>query len=152
MRHHPHTHDSKPMTDTTTLNFEKEGMVSVWYSTATYCEIPDSYFAEDEQGRDQWARNFQIGDYNADNMETNGTDAGTMLIIDAVGPCSYSESYAEAVIHKIHKLGDQQVSWIILLFDFEYRAKKTKVFQDEFVHYVGAFPYDEHADSLIDTP
>ncbi|MEH6577860.1 MAG: immunity 22 family protein [Amphritea sp.] len=132
------------------MNFEKEGVVSVWYSTVPYLEIPDSYFEEDENGLDQWARNFQIGQYDAELLETNGTDSGTIAIIDAIGPCSYSCSYGEAVIHKINKIGDQQASWIILLFDYEYRPKKTKIHQDEYVKFVGAFPYDMVADSLIE--
>ena len=97
------------MTTATAINFEKEGVVSVWYSTATYLEIPDSYFEEDENGLDQWARNFQIGQYDAELLETNGTDSGTMAIIDAIGPCSYSNSYGEAVIHKINKMGRHSV-------------------------------------------
>lgn len=131
-------------------NFEKEGIVSVWYSTASYDQIPDSYFEEDEAGLDQWARNFMIAAYDPENMETNGAESGTLPILDVIGPCSYSHSYGEAVKHKIEKMSDTKISWLILLFDYEYRPKKSKIFEDEFVKFVGAYPYSMTADSIIE--
>ncbi len=130
------------------MNFEKEGIVSVWYSTTDYSSIPDSYFEEDEQGLDRWAKNFEISEYDPENLETNGKDRGTAAVLDIIGPCSWSYSYGDAVIKKIEKLGDKQISWLILLFDFEYRAKKTHIFEDEYVHFVGCFPYDMEAGNL----
>jgi len=130
------------------MNFEKEGVVSVWYSTTDYSRIPDSYFEEDEQGLDRWAKNFEISEYDPENLETNGKDRGTAAVLDIIGPCSWSYSYGDAVIKKIEKLGDKQISWLILLFDFEYRAKKTHIFEDEYVHFVGCFPYDMEAGNL----
>ncbi|BBB25994.1 immunity 22 family protein [Amphritea japonica] len=130
------------------MNFEKEGIVSVWYSTADYASIPDSYFEEDEQGLDQWAKNYQIISYDPENMETNGCETGCAPTKDIIGPCSWSGSYGEAVIKKIEKIGDKKISWLILLFDFEYRAKKTHIFQDEYVNFVGCFPFDIDANQL----
>ncbi|WP_428033595.1 immunity 22 family protein [Amphritea sp.] len=130
------------------MNFAKEGIVSVWYSTTDYASIPDSYFEEDEQGLDRWAKNFEISEYDSENLETNGVDTGKTAVLDIIGPCSWSYSYGDAVIKKIEKLGDTQISWLILLFDFEYRAKKTHIFEDEYVHFVGCFPYDMDAGNL----
>lgn len=130
------------------MNFEKEGIVSVWYSTADYASIPDSYFEEDEQGLDQWAKNYQITRYDPENMETNGCETGCTPIKEIIAPCSWSGSYGTSVIKKIEKLGDKKISWLILLFDFEYRAKKTHIFQDEYVNFVGCFPFDIDADQL----
>lgn len=130
------------------MNFAKEGIVSVWYSTTDYSSIPDSYFEEDEEGLDRWAKNFEISEYDSENLETNGVDTGKAAVLDIIGPCSWSYSYGDAVIKKIEKLGDTQISWLILLFDFEYRAKKTHIFEDEYVHFVGCFPYDMDAGNL----
>ncbi len=138
------------MTTSESQNFEKEGVVSVWYSTTPYVTIPDSYFDEDDNGLCQWAHNFKIADYNHDNMETNGAEQGVVSIDKAVGECSFSRSYSEKVKRKINKLGDKEVTWVILLFDFEYRAKKTRIDQDQYVQFVGAFPYDMAQDSVFD--
>lgn len=138
------------MTTQTRFNFEKEGVVSAWYSTTNFADIPDSYFDEDENGLDQWAHNFLIAQYDTENMETNGSDSGTLPTIDVIAPCSYSYSYAEGVIKKIEKLGDTRISWLILLFDYEYRPKKSKIFEDQYVKFVGAFPYQMEAGSIVE--
>ena len=131
-------------------SFEKGGKVSVWCSTVSYDTIPDSYFEEDDQGLDAWARNFTINEYDHENMETNGVASGTSLVKNIIEDCSYSSAYGEGVVHKINKMGHQQVSWIILLFDFEYRNKITKIHEDEYVQYVGSFVYDMDSISLAE--
>ena len=131
-------------------SYEKGGKVSVWCSTVSYDTIPDSYFEEDDQGLDAWARNFTINEYDHENMETNGVASGTSLVKNIIEDCSYSSAYGEGVVHKINKMGHQQVSWIILLFDFEYRNKITKIHEDEYVQYVGSFVYDMDSISLAE--
>ncbi|HCH31315.1 MAG TPA: hypothetical protein DE045_00045 [Oceanospirillaceae bacterium] len=131
-------------------SFEKHGKVSVWCSTLSYDTIPDSYFAEDEQGQDAWARNFNINQYDHENMETNGVASGTALVKRIIEECSYSSGYGDGVIHKINKMGHSEVSWIILLFDFEYRNKITKIHEDDYVQYVGSFVYDMDAITLAE--
>jgi len=138
-------------TESATLpSFEKYGKVSVWCSTISYDTIPDSYFEEDDNGIEAWARNFSITQYDHENMETNGVASGTALVKSIIEDCSYSSAYGEGIIHKINKMGHQQVSWIILLFDFEYRNKITKIHEDEYVQYVGSFVYDMDSISLAE--
>lgn len=138
------------MTDQGVFEFEKEGKVSVWFSTVPYNTIPDSYFEEDENGLGPWAHHFKISSYDPEDMETNGADLGTVKPEKAIGECSYSQSYVDLVVHKINKMGYSDVTWVILVFDFEYRPKKTKVYKDEYVHFVGSYPYDESADCVIE--
>jgi hypothetical protein len=83
-------------------------------------------------------------------METNGVASGTALVKSIIKDCSYSSAYGEGVIHKINKMGHAQVSWIILLFDFEYRNKLTKIHEDDFLQYVGSFVYDMDSTSLAE--
>lgn len=138
------------MSDNVGMDFEKEGIVSVWFSTVPYADIPGSYFDEDEQGLCAWAHNFKIGPYNHDTLETNGTNSGMISVTKAVGECSYSSSYVDAVVKKINKMGADKLTWVILLFDFEYRVKKTKVYEDKYVQYVGAYAYDMNAHNVIE--
>jgi len=138
-------------TDNTELpSFEKFDKVSVWCSTTSYDTIPDSYFEEDDNGIEAWARNFAITEYDHENMETNGVASGTALVKSIIEDCSYSSAYGEGIIHKINKMGHDQVSWIILLFDFEYRNKLTKIHEDEYVQYVGSFMYNMDAITLAE--
>ena len=138
-------------TDNTELpSFEKFDKVSVWCSTTSYDTIPDSYFEEDDNGIEAWARNFAITQYDHENMETNGVASGTALVKSIIEDCSYSSAYGEGIIHKINKMGHDQVSWIILLFDFEYRNKLTKIHEDEYVQYVGSFMYNMDAITLAE--
>jgi hypothetical protein len=131
-------------------SFEKHGKVSVWCSTLSYDTIPDSYFEEDDQGLDAWAQNFNISQYDHENMETNGVASGTALVKRIIEDCSYSSGYGDGIIHKINKMGHSEVSWIILLFDFEYRNKITKIHEDDYVQYVGSFVYDMDAITLAE--
>ncbi|MDC9719098.1 MAG: immunity 22 family protein [Gammaproteobacteria bacterium] len=137
--------DSTPLS-----SFEKHGKVSVWCSSISYDTIPDSYFEENDDGLDAWARNFNISQYDHENMETNGVASGTASVKSIVEDCSYSSGYGEGVIHKINKMGHLEISWLILLFDFEYRNKITKIHEDEYVQYVGSFVYDMDAISLAE--
>jgi hypothetical protein len=142
---------STTSSDNTTLpSFEKFDKVSVWCSTTSYDTIPDSYFEEDDNGIEAWARNFAITEYDHENMETNGVASGTALVKSIIEDCSYSSAYGEGIIHKISKMGHTQVSWIILLFDFEYRNKLTKIHEDEYVQYVGSFMYNMDAITLAE--
>lgn len=138
------------MSEQKPLNFEKNGSVSVWYSTVPFLEIPDSYFEVDEKGLTPWAHNFQIAGYNEEHMETNGRETGTLSARQIAGECSFSSSFADDVAHKIKKMGDEQITWMVLVYDFEYRPKKTKVYKDDIVNYVGSFPYRDDADSLYE--
>ena len=136
--------------DNDSFDFEKEGQVSVWFSDHPYQDVPDSYFDEDEQGLCAWANNFKLGVYDHDCLETNGAQSGNIAIDVAVGQCSYSRSYVDKVVHKITKMGSEKVTWVILLFDYEYRPKKTKIYKDEYVKFVGAYPYDSSAGNLFE--
>ena len=131
------------------FKFEKEGLVSVWFSTYPYNEVPDSYFDEDEQGLCAWAKHFKMDVYDHECLETNGAQSGEIAIEVAVGECSYSRSFVDKVVAKVNKMGQENVTWVILLFDYEYRPKKSKVYQDEYVKFVGAFPYDLTSPSMF---
>ncbi len=128
----------------------KEGQVSVWFSAHPYADIHESYFDEDEQGLCEWARHFQMGPYDGECLETNGAEDGDMAVDVAVGQCSYSRSFVDKVVHKINKMGADKITWIILLFDYEYRPKKTRIYEDAYVKFVGAYPYDLEAESLFE--
>jgi hypothetical protein len=131
--------------------FDKEGMVSVWVSQVPYADIPDDYFDEREKGHiplNEWAGNFKFNTFNSDNIEINGAYDGTVTIKRAAGECSYSTSYIDALVAKAKKLDLVNITWIILLFDFEYYPKKTGVSKDQYVNFIGSYPYNSDADNL----
>lgn len=132
------------------MNFEKEGVVSVWFSTVDFSTVPEAYFEADGEWPDQWSRGFKITQYDEELQELNGCESGTESAEALLAPCSYSASYADAVSKKIIKLGHDKICWLVLMFDFEYRAKKTQCFNDDYMQFAGAFPYSLTADSIID--
>ena len=135
--------------------FAKKNKVSIWASQFPYGDIPDEYFEEtfsknNTRATNQWSNNFQMRYFRPEDMETNGTQQGTINIKQAAGECSFSSSYIEALISKAKKKKMLEVTWIILLFEYEYSAKISGVESDEYMTLLGAFNYDDDADSLFE--
>lgn len=130
------------------MSFEKVGRVSLWYSTTAYDAIPDSYFDEDEQGLCAWAHHYQTGQYDHDNLETNGAESGLVSAHRAIGECSYSADFADEAAAAIKALGAEKVSWVILLFDFDYQLPNGVAAADKYVEFVGSFAYRAKAESV----
>jgi hypothetical protein len=83
-------------------------------------------------------------------METNGAHEGTINIKQAVGECSFSSSFIEVLMSKAKKKKLNEITWIILLFEYEYSAKISGIESDDYVTLVGAFDYDDDAESLFE--
>lgn len=83
-------------------------------------------------------------------METNGAETGTVKIKEAAGQCSFSTSYIETLMSKAKKLKVEDITWIILLFEFEYSPKVSGVEKDQYTTFLGAFNYDDEADNLYE--
>ena len=135
---------------TSQFEFAKHGKVSVWYSTQPYDQVPEAYFQANEDGHELWAQNFNMTDVDLENIETNGVEQGVGAVMDIIAPCSYSSGYGPLVEHKIIKMGDASIAWVILLFDYEYRPKKTKIYKDDVLNFVGAYNYDMDDESLLE--
>ena len=136
----------------TEFEFSKESKVSVWFSTQPYDQVPEAYFAANEAGHEQWMSNYHITDVDVENLELNGVETGLGDIMEILAPCSYSSGYASLVEHKIKKMGENKIAWILLIFDYEYRPKKTKIYKDETMFFVGSYPYDMDDVSLVEVP
>lgn len=132
------------------FEFAKHGKVSAWFSTTPYDQVPEAYFAENEAGIEHWAANFSITDLDTENLELNGVEQGTAAPMRIIAPCSYSSGYGPLVEHKIKKMGHEQIAWLVLVFDYEYRPKKTKVYKDDTLFFVGAYNYDMDDATLTD--
>jgi hypothetical protein len=135
--------------------YTKKYKVSIWASKHPYQEIPDDYFEErfsknNTRASNQWSDNFKIRYFNPELMETNGSVEGLISIEKAVGECSFSSSYIQVLMSKAKKKEMLQVSWVILLFESEYSAKLSSVASDQYVTLLGAFDYDDDADSVFE--
>ena len=138
-----------------TFLFNKKSKVSIWASNQPYAEIPEDYFEEtffknNTRAKNSWSKNFKIRYFKPEDMETNGSQQGLIDIKQAAGECSFSTSFIEPLLSKAKKKDLLRVSWIILLFEYEYSAKATDVESDDYVTLLGAFNYDDDADSLIE--
>ena len=135
--------------------FTKKNKVSIWASKHPYADIPEEYFEEhfsknNTRASNTWSSNFKMRYFRPEDMETNGSHDGTISIKQAAGECSFSTSFIEALMSKAKKKNLEDVTWIILLFEYEYSAKVSGIEQDEYVTLLGAFNYDDDADSLIE--
>lgn len=144
----------KPKTKDTHI-FTKKGKVSVWVSQHPYKDIPDEYFEEafsknNTRAKNTWSKNYKLAYFNPDNMETNGAQSGVVDIEKAAGECSFSSSFMSVLLSKARKKKTQEITWIILLFDYEYSVKISEVSKDTHTLFLGAFDYEYGADSLYE--
>lgn len=135
--------------------FSKKNKVSIWASQHPYADIPEEYFEEsfsknNTRAKNTWSDNFKIRYFRPEDMETNGSQDGVINIKQAAGECSFSSSFIETLMSKANKKNMLEVTWLILLFEYEYSAKATGVESDDYVTLLGAFNYDDDADSLYE--
>ena len=83
-------------------------------------------------------------------METNGAQTGTISIERAAGECSFSSSFIKPLLSKARKNHIEDITWLILLYEHEYSAKLSDVNSDDYTLFLGAFSYDDDADSLYE--
>ncbi len=136
-------------------DFSKKNKVSVWVSKFPYADIPDDYFEENfsrnnTRATNTWSDNFKLSYFNPDNMETNGAQTGTVSTRQAAGECSFSCSFIDVLMSKARKKKLEEITWIILLFEYEYSPKLSGVEQDNYTTFLGAFTYDDEADNVFE--
>ena len=133
-----------------TFDFSKKNKVSVWVSQFPYADIPDEYFEEQFNAKktratNTWSKNFRMKNFDPENLETNGAHEGTVELIKAAGECSFSSSYIEKLNSKAKKKKIEKITWIVLLFEYEYSVKQSSVGKDQYLTFLGAFDYDDSA-------
>ncbi len=131
--------------------FQKKHKVSVWASTHPYADIPDEYFEEtffknDTRAKNQWSNNFNMRYFLPEYLETNGAMQGSIAIDKAIGACSYSDSFIENLMSKAKKKKLTDVTWVVLLYEYEYSVKVSGVEKDDYLTLLGAFTYDAEED------
>ncbi len=127
--------------------FQKKNKVSVWASTHPYADIPDEYFEEsfsknNTRATNQWSKNFNMRYFSPELLETNGAMKGTLGIREAVNACSYADSFIENLMSKANKKKLINITWVVLLYEYEYSSKVSNIFKDEYLTMLGAFTYD----------
>ncbi|MBV1908783.1 MAG: immunity 22 family protein [Kangiellaceae bacterium] len=137
------------------LLFFKKNKVSVWVSTHPYTDIPEEYFEEifsknNTRARNTWSDNFKMRYFRPEDMETNGSTEGTVSVKQAAGECSFSSSFIEPLMSKAKKKDLLEITWIVLVYEYEYSAKLSSVESDEYLTLLGAFSYDDDADSVYE--
>lgn len=146
---------SKQLKSSSGFDFTKKYKVSVWISDHPYADIPDAYFEEtfsknNTRATNNWSTNYQIRFFRPELMETNGAQTGKISIERAAGECSFSSSFIQPLLSKARKKQIGEITWIILLFEYEYSAKLSNVDKDQYTQFVGAFTYDDDAESLYE--
>ncbi len=130
-----------------TFDFTKKGKVSIWVSEVPYKDIPDEYFEETysrnkSRATNQWTQNFRMKYFAPEFLETNGAQVGTVSLQTAVSECSCSSSFMAPLLSKAKKRKVSEITWVVLLFDYEYSMSIGTVGKDQYLKFVGAFDYD----------
>jgi len=127
--------------------FQKKNKVSVWVSTHPYADIPDAYFEEtyfknNTRATNQWSENFKMRYFMPEYLETNGAMQGTINIEQAIDACSYADSFLPNLMSKAKKKKVSDVTWVVLLYEYEYSTGVSGIAKDEYLTLLGAFDYD----------
>ena len=133
------------------LLFKKKNKVSIWVSQHPYADIPDAYFEErfsknNTRARNTWSDNFNMRYFSPDHLETNGAMTGIVNIEKVVSECSYADSFIKNLISKAQKKKLLDITWVVLLYEFEYSARISGVEKDDYLTLLGAFNYDAEED------
>lgn len=141
----------KQKTSTVVQDFNKKGKVSVWVSDVPYADIPDEYFEEsysrnNTRATNQWTKNFKMKFFDPKMLETNGAEVETISLELAVKACSCSNSFLQPLLSKARKRKVAEITWVVLLFNYEYSMNLSGVGKDEYLKFVGAFDFDIDAD------
>ncbi|MBY4676645.1 immunity 22 family protein [Marinobacterium arenosum] len=134
-------------------DFRCEDKVSIWVSQTPYALIPDSYFEEDFRCKggapvNEWAGNYGFGFYDGERLATNGVMEGSVSLQHCAGECSFSSSFVEELLAQARTQQLEQITWLILLYDFAYDPQQTGVTEDAYTRFVGVFDYNDEADGL----
>ena len=127
--------------------FQKKNKVSVWVSTHPYADIPDDYFEEtffknNTRATNQWSENFKMRYFMPEYLETNGAMQGTVAIEKAVNACSYADSFIANLMSKATKKKIPDITWVVLLYEYEYSTGVSGIAKDDYLTLLGAFDYD----------
>lgn len=136
-------------------DFTKRNKVSVWVSQHPYAEIPDDYFEETfsrnkTRATNAWSANFNLKFFNPSNLATNGTHEGTLDIKKAAGECSFSASFIDILMSNAKRKNLEKVTWIVLLYGYEYSVRVSGVDKDKYMSFLGGFDYDDDADNVYE--
>jgi hypothetical protein len=64
-----------------------------------------------------------------------------MLLLLLLSRCANEQNQKKYIL---------EITWLVLLFEYEYSAKVSGMESDEYLTLLGAFNYDDDADSLYD--
>src|SRR5262249_40344815 len=94
----------------------------------------------------QFSADFGFGYYNVDSHEANNIADGPKSIERLIGECSFSSSFLSKAVAAAKKEGFESPSAVFLLYDIDYRPKKTGVSRSKYMAFIGSFRYDPDSD------
>ena len=127
---------------------EDEDVVSIWAAAVPLSKIPADYFEEnydDERPLNHFCEEFGFGTYDHDFVDTNASENGPADIRELLAACSYGTSFADAAAAAAEKLGLARTEYVILLYNFRYEPKVTRVRKTSHLAFIGCFPFDSDA-------
>jgi hypothetical protein len=136
------------------LDFDEEGIVSIWAGIVPLDEIPDDYFEErygdDDIPLTKFYEDFGFGWFDHDFVDANGSTQGPKSIERLIGECSFSSSFLKPAVEQARSLGIEMTQQINLLYDFAYDPGRSGTSKSAYMQFIGSFPYDKDAPSAFE--
>ena len=127
-------------------HFNKDGFVSIWVAVAPLSKIPSDYFDErygdEEVTLTKFYGDFGFGYFDHDFVDTNGSKGRAQSIEKLIAACSFSSSYVEQAAAEAKRRGLEKTQYVVLLYDFKYDPKQTKITENSYMAFIESFPYD----------
>jgi hypothetical protein len=132
-----------------------KGKVSVWVNKVPPSSYPRSYLKEHYQREDdgplcEWAGSFGFNWYDHDFMEVARKRGKPQPIRNLLKGHSYAETFVGQVEKAAAKAGIDRANHSILLFDFDYAARRRKIKEDSYMRFLGTFEYHYDEDELTE--
>lgn len=111
--------------------FEREGVVSIWVSSAEVADDTETDVLQDLCG---------VGYYNLDNQEANARPT-TVPVEVLLGEISYSATFLSQALKSASELGLSSSRWVIVQFDFAYDPSRVSRPAASDPIFLGVFTY-----------
>jgi hypothetical protein len=126
--------------------FEKKRQVSLWVGTRPADELPKGYFKaqpkSDGRPLSGFAGDFGLGFHDEDIYEVEISTAGPRPVGLMIGGHSWATSFIQEADLAASEAGLEQCEYLVLVYDLDYRPDVTGRHANEWLRFVGTFPYE----------
>jgi len=133
---------------------EDRDVVSIWVALTNFSVIPKDYMEYNLDGNDDtpWStftHNFGFGYYDDDFVESFFQPSKRKAALyKQLKFLSYSASFINQAIEEAQKRTLEKTAFVFLMYNFAYDPKVTGIHRDDYLEFLGVFPFDRESDPV----